>query len=120
MTTNALGHYLRTHREAAGLSVRQLASRVGVDHGYLVRLEGGQKSNPSAELLYRLAEALELDNTELLSFIGIKPSTSLPSAPVYFRHKYGMSPTDAKRLAQLVDEFAASTKVKSNNKEVNP
>lgn len=120
MPVNALGHYLRAHREATGLSVRQLASRVGVDHGYLVRLEGGQKSNPSADLLYRLAEALKLDNTQLLSFIGIKPSSSLPSAPVYFRHKYGMSQTDAKRLAQLVDEFAASTKVKSNNKGGEP
>jgi len=120
VTTNALGQYLRAHREAAGLSVRQLASRVGVDHGYLVRLEGGQKSNPSADLLYRLAETLELDNTQLLSFIGIKPSTSLPSAPVYFRHKYGMNPADAKRLAQLVDNFAESTKATPSNKEVNP
>lgn len=117
MTTNVLGHYLRAQREAAGLSVRQLASRVGVDHGYLVRLEGGQKSNPSAELLYRLAEALELDNTELLSLIGIKPSSSLPSAPVYFRHKYGMNPADAKRLAELVEDFAKN--ITSTNKEVN-
>lgn len=115
MTDNALGHYLRAHREAAGLSVRQLASRVGVDHGYLVRLEAGQKSNPSADLLYRLAEALELDNTELLSFVGIKPSSSLPSAPVYFRRKYGMTQADADKLAQLVDEFAQSAKTTSSN-----
>lgn len=49
-TSNDLGNYLRTHREAAGLTIRHLASIIGVDHGYLVRLERGQKTTTGAIL----------------------------------------------------------------------
>ena len=36
-----LGEYLRAAREQAGLSQRQLASRVGIHNSYLARLENG-------------------------------------------------------------------------------
>lgn len=108
--TNDLGHYLRAHREQAGLAIRQLASMVGVDHGYLVRLESGQKRNPSAELLHKIAGVLELDPSEVLGFIGVTPADSLPSPRVYFRKKYGMSDADARRAAQLIEQYTHKDK----------
>ena len=100
-----LGEFLRAARLKTGLSIRQLARRVSIAHSYIVKLETGQKTKPNAEYLYRLAEALELDPTELLRFIGISPPSKLPSAPIYFRRKYGLDESDAAQLAQLVEEF---------------
>lgn len=120
-TTNQLGRYLRAHREDAGLTIRHLASIIGMNHGYLVRLESGEKTNPSADVLHKLADALELDPAELLAFIGITPSSTLPPARVYFRKKYGLSEADARRAAQLIEQYTKEEgkDKKQATKEVN-
>lgn len=106
MTNNNedLGGYLRRKREAADLTIRQLARLVDVDHGYIVRLEGGQKTNPSAELLQRIADVLDIDASELLAYIGVKPSSVMPPADVFFRNAYGLSEDDAKEAAALIEQ----------------
>jgi transcriptional regulator with XRE-family HTH domain len=103
--TAKLGAYLREARTCAGLSIRELARLAGINHSYLVKLETDQKDNPSADVLQRLAEALELDPTEVLGFIGIAPSNLLPPARVYFRKKYGLSEADARRAAALIEQY---------------
>lgn len=119
-TTNELGHYLRAHREAAGLTIRHLASIIGMNHGYLVRLESGEKTNPSADVLHKLADALELDPAEVLAFIGITSSSTLPPARVYFRKKYGLSEADARQVAKLIEQYTSKGKNKEQDtKEVN-
>ncbi len=101
----AFGRYLQAKREAAGLSVVQLARLVDVDHGYIYRLESGQKRNPSAELLHKLANVLEIDPSEILNFIGVTPAMSLPPAPVYFRKKFGLSEADAQEVTALIEKY---------------
>jgi transcriptional regulator with XRE-family HTH domain len=103
-TASDLAQYLRSHREQAGLSIRELARLTGVDVGYIHHLEAGTKRNPSAEILQRLADVLEADASELLAYIGVKPASVLPAAAVYFRRKYGLSEADAKRAADLIEE----------------
>jgi transcriptional regulator with XRE-family HTH domain len=100
-----LATYLRANREAAGLSIRQLAAMAGIDNAYLTRLEGGEKRNPSADVLLAIGEALQLDASVLLGFIGVKPSAILPSPRMYFRRKLGMNASDAEILARLVEDF---------------
>lgn len=71
-------------------------------------------------MLHKLADALELDPAELLAFIGITPSSTLPPARVYFRKKYGLSEADARRAAQLVEQYTKKGKDKERDmKEVN-
>jgi transcriptional regulator with XRE-family HTH domain len=106
-TQATLGTYLRAKREAAGLTLRELEQLTGISNGYLAKLENDQKDNPSAEKLQRLAEVLEVDASELLAFIGVEPSSSLPPARIYFRRKYGMDSTDAEALARLVEEYTS-------------
>ena len=87
MATNGpqtLGATLRTARLAAGLSLRQLAKAAGINHSYLVKLETDQNDNPSAAHLQRLADVLEIDASDLLSFIGVEPSSTLPSLACLF------------------------------------
>lgn len=57
---------LKTLREAKGLSQVELAARAKVERTYIVKLESGNKKNPSLEILQRLAKALGVPVTELL------------------------------------------------------
>lgn len=59
------GHRLRHHRRARGLTLGQLATRVGRPGSYLSLLENG-KREPRLSLVHSLATALELPVSELL------------------------------------------------------
>lgn len=100
-----LGEYIRSARNEAGLSIRQLASLAGMNHSYLVKIETDQNDSPSADVLQRIAEVLEIDASELLAFVGVKPSSILPPATVYFRKKFGMSEAEAIEATRLIEQF---------------
>jgi transcriptional regulator with XRE-family HTH domain len=61
-----LGTVIRTLREANGWSQVELATRANVARPYLVRLESGDRKNPSLATLKRLAKALGVPVTDLL------------------------------------------------------
>jgi len=111
----SLGQVLRTVRQEAGLSIRQVARSADINHSYLVKLENDQNDNPSAAHLQRLADVLELDASELLKFIGVESSATLPSPRVYFRRKFGLSDAEAARLTRIIADYTKP----SNSKETN-
>ena len=55
----SLGEYLREQRNAAELSLRQLAEQAGVSNPYLSQVERGLRK-PSAEVLNKIAAALQI------------------------------------------------------------
>lgn len=93
-----LAEYLRTAREQAGISQRQLASRVGIHNSYLARLESGEWPSPSADVLQRIAEVLEISSADLFAFIGIAPPEGLPEFAPYLRAKYHLSDDEIRRM----------------------
>jgi transcriptional regulator with XRE-family HTH domain len=106
MTTDnsaSLGQRLRKARECAGLSIRTLSTKVGVDPGYITRLESGQRKHPAVELLLKIAVATNTDSRELLEPLGIEPTSILPSTRDFFRQKYGISTDDADILTNVVE-----------------
>lgn len=98
----SLGATIRTYREQAGLSQRQLAAMAELHHSVLARIENGEVTSPSADLLQRLADVLEVDAAELLAFIGVKPD--LPKPQFYFRRAYGLTQAEAEEAARLIAE----------------
>jgi len=96
----SLADVIREAREAAGLSIRQLATLVGLDFSVLSRIEAGKVARPSPEVLQNLADVLELDAAELLAFIGVK--MKLPEPRTYFRQAYGMTEREAEEAAALI------------------
>jgi transcriptional regulator with XRE-family HTH domain len=73
VVTNAaqdIGSFIRTQREAAEVSVRQLAERAGVSNPYLSQIERGLRK-PSAEVLSQIAKALRLSAEVLYVRAGI-------------------------------------------------
>lgn len=62
-----LGEKLRALRERRGLSIRQLASMLGVKaHSHIAKIEMGQ-NKPSVELLVKLAQFFDVSCDQLLN-----------------------------------------------------
>ena len=103
--SETLGTYVRAAREQAGISQGQLATAIGVNPSYVARIESGERVKPAADILQRIADALDIDSGALLSFLGVRPS--LPEPQVYFRQKYGMSAGEADVAVRLVEDFCS-------------
>ena len=71
-----IGSFIRAQREAAQVSVRQLAEKAGVSNPYLSQIERGLRK-PSAEVLNQIAKALRVSAEVLYVQAGIlEPSES--------------------------------------------
>jgi len=65
-----IGGFIRTQREAAQVSVRQLAEKAGVSNPYLSQIERGLRK-PSADVLNQIAKALRVSAEVLYIRAGI-------------------------------------------------
>src|SRR6476659_2144021 len=65
-----IGRFIRTQREAAQVSVRQLAEKAGVSNPYLSQIERGLRK-PSADVLSQIAKALRVSAEVLYIRAGI-------------------------------------------------
>ena len=65
-----LGDRIRQLREQFGLTQGQLATGSSVSQGYLSQLENGEVKNPSAAVLLRVAQAMQVDAVELFEAAG--------------------------------------------------
>lgn len=71
MNDNSIGVYLKEKREELGISKYRLAKDSQLSHTYISQLESGLKSNPSPEILDKLAQALGINNIDLLIKAGV-------------------------------------------------
>jgi transcriptional regulator with XRE-family HTH domain len=65
-----IGSFIKAQREAAQVSVRQLAEKAGVSNPYLSQIERGLRK-PSAEVLNQIAKALRVSAEVLYVQAGI-------------------------------------------------
>jgi transcriptional regulator with XRE-family HTH domain len=65
-----IGGFIRSQREAAQVSVRQLAEKAGVSNPYLSQIERGLRK-PSADVLSQIAKALRVSAEVLYIRAGI-------------------------------------------------
>ncbi len=61
---SGLGAALRKLRERRTLSIRELGRLAEIDHAYIYRLEGGEKSSPSPEIVATLLSHLKASARE--------------------------------------------------------
>lgn len=67
---STLGEFIREQRQAAQLSLRQLAATAGVSNPYLSQVERGLRK-PSAEILAQIAAALRISAETLYVRAGL-------------------------------------------------
>ena len=72
MTTprDGLGGFIRDHRARAQISLRKLGEMAGVSNVYLSQIESNLRK-PSAEILQRIAKALEISAESIYVQAGI-------------------------------------------------
>lgn len=86
----ALGQFIRTQRQLADLSLRQLSGLAKVSNPYLSQIERGLHK-PSAEVLKGIADALKISAEGLYARVGLlDEKTSAPAMTV--EHAIRMDP----------------------------
>jgi transcriptional regulator with XRE-family HTH domain len=63
--SNKLGEFIKTRREALGLTQRALAQKLNVEASHVAFIESGRRK-PSLKLVARIADTLGLDRQEVL------------------------------------------------------
>lgn len=64
MPQTGLGVALKTLRERRTLSLREFSKLSEVDHAYIHRLESGEKTNPTPEMIDKLLKSLKPSERE--------------------------------------------------------
>ena len=101
----SLGEYLREQRNAAELSLRQLAEQAGVSNPYLSQVERGLRK-PSAEVLNKIATALQISSEHLYIRAGLLDEESSPMPQVMAAVQADPALT-ARQRQTLLDIYAA-------------
>lgn len=79
---NVLGEFIRSQRQLAKLSLREMAAMTTVSNAYLSQVERGLHQ-PSLKVLHSIADALNLSTEQLLGQAGWAtgpPSSDPPAA----------------------------------------
>jgi transcriptional regulator with XRE-family HTH domain len=100
-----LGSLIRAERERQGLSMRQLASLVGVRASALILWERDE-TVPKAKYLSALARALELSTTDLMRLSGAEYPHDAPTLPAMLRAEYDMPPEAIAEIERSITRVA--------------
>jgi transcriptional regulator with XRE-family HTH domain len=68
-------------REAAGLTKAELARRLGVDRGTVLRWESGTNRPENGEVIQRFAALFAIDLDTALAAAGLRPDGPMPVMP---------------------------------------
>jgi transcriptional regulator with XRE-family HTH domain len=97
----ALGAYIRSQRELAHLSLRQMAELTRLSHPYLSQVERGVHQ-PSVRVLKAIAEALNVSAETLLAQAGLFAAAEAAAAD---------PPAEAPGLPQVADVIRADSRL---------
>jgi transcriptional regulator with XRE-family HTH domain len=100
-----LGEFIREQRNLGQLSLRKLSEQAGVSNPYLSQIERGLRK-PSAEVLRRVARALEISSEELYVRAGILDERDEhPDLGAVIRRDPDLTEEQKKIMIQLYESF---------------
>ena len=102
--TGGLGSRLKNLREQESLSLSEIARRAHISKAYLSQLERGESSQPSYEVLMRLATALATSPANLAGDTSSwRPNedSRLPASLRAFAERSAIPEVDVSMLAQI-------------------
>lgn len=107
MSMSRLAAYLKKRRAVAKLTLREVAQRGGVDHGFVARVEAGAYQNLGIDTLRKLAEGYEVALETLLMEAGYvegePPTLEVPALRTYLRTHIGLSDDGAKEVESFIE-----------------
>ena len=99
-----IGELLRLKRVEKRQSLSEIAEKVGVSINYISEIEKGNKTNPSDDIIVRLAEIFSLNEDDLFF--------SFNKLPLSARNEIHEYPSLAKALSQLNNDETMSREKK--------
>lgn len=71
--STSFGQRVRELRKARGLSQKELAAKASIDFTYLSKIENARRLPPRERVIRAMAEALQIDERELMTLAGKAP-----------------------------------------------
>ena len=99
-----LGTFIAEQRKAAQLSLRKLGERAGISNPYLSQVERGLR-RPSAEILQRIAKALEISAETLYVRAGILEEPPDDDLVAHIRRDPHLSEDQKRTLVHIYESF---------------
>ena len=100
MTT--LAERIRQRRTDKNLSLAELARRADLSKGYLHAIEAGDTQNPSAEILFRVANELGTTIGDLLGEESVEQEIQdIPQTLQQLAHEDNLTEADVEMLARI-------------------
>ena len=100
-----LGAVLRTERERAGLSLRELAIQTGTHSSGLHLIAQGRVMSPDPIKLRAIAHALNCDVQDFFALAGYSVPDRLPSLAPYLRSKFDLPDAAIDELQTYFDQL---------------
>lgn len=103
------GSKLKKLREDKGYSLTKISELTGISKSYLSLIERGIQTNPSLDILEKIAIALETDVETIVRNVnssnGREPPTMNKLKVEIELSKEQLSPNKLKRIKELIDEI---------------
>lgn len=121
--TEALGAFIRAHRQLADLSLREMAAMTDVSNAYLSQIERGLHQ-PSVRVLSAIAQALRVSPEELLAEAGLRGPEREP-APTGAGERgepaesgeRGESPGAAEQVSSTIEAIRADPRLTADQRQ---
>lgn len=101
-----LGAFIAEQRKAAQLSLRKLGERAGISNPYLSQVERGLR-RPSADILQRIAKALEISAETLYVRAGILDQATEEDLAAQIRRDPSLTEEQKRTLVHIYESFRA-------------
>jgi len=105
---NDLGEFIRDQRRSGQLSLRKLSELAGISNPYLSQVERGLR-RPSADILQRIAKALEISSETLYVRAGILDEPDADDLVAHIRRDRWLSEDQKRTLVHIYDSFRSES-----------
>lgn len=108
-----LGEFIKNRRTEIGMSRNLLASKAGISHTEVQRIETNERKMPSLKVLGKLAEALNVPQEDILKVAGYGPDDDASAVERAFP---GLRTAKQKETAEkIVDGLSRNTDLKDED-----
>lgn len=102
--SNSFGDKLRNRRIEMGLTLEELAEKVGSKKAYIWQMENKKPAKPSGELLIKLAKTLDISAEYLIDDDSLQPSDAqVRVALARGAESRGLTQNDVDKLFKIAD-----------------
>ena len=105
-----LAEFIKKKREEKNWSMRELAEKAGVSHSEIARIEKGERTNPSAQMLRAIATALHISITDLLEAVGLADTMPKPIVAARIRGSDDLTPDELSEVENYISYLKSRRK----------